>query len=139
MTEPSNLGRQSRYDLDPAMYVRFQSRIRNPTASSMAGIFGLAYELRDKGTLAEWEQEEIESLLAWFRMHLEIPAVLKSADHHRAICWFHPRALEPIRRARSLKRILEDHGYVIDQITTRDPGVVIYKDGWQVVAKTRRR
>lgn len=62
----------------------------------MAGIFGLAYELRDKGTLAEWEQEEIESLLGWFRMHLEIPAVLKSADNHRAICWFHPRAREPI-------------------------------------------
>lgn len=87
----------------------------------MAGIFALAYELRDKGTLAAWEQEEIESLLGWFRMHLEIPAALESADNHRAICWFHPRAREPIRRARSLKRILEDHGYVIDQITTATP------------------
>lgn len=105
----------------------------------MTGIFGLIYELREKGALAEWEQEEVESLLGWFRMHLEIPAVLKSPDNHRAICWFHPRAREPIRRARSLKRILEDHGYVIDQIITRDPGVVIYEDGWQVVAKPRRR
>jgi hypothetical protein len=30
--------------------------------------------------------------------------------------------------------ILEEHGIVIDKITTERPGHVIYEDQWQVVA-----
>jgi len=39
---------------------------------------------------------------------------------------------------RAIKAILEEAGYHIEQIETRDPGVVIYEDGWQVVAKPKK-
>ena len=71
-------------------------------------------------------------------MHLKSPACLREPGNSRAISWFHPRALEPIRRVRAIVEIVREHGVQVEQVTTRDPGIVIYEDGWQVVAKPRR-
>jgi hypothetical protein len=35
----------------------------------------------------------------------------------------------------ALKAILENHGYTVDVLKTDDPGIVLFEDGWQVVAK----
>ena len=72
-------------------------------------------------------------------MHLKSPAVLREDGNERALSWFHPRATRPIEKVRSIAALLEEHGIVVDMIKTDDPGIVIYEDGWQVVAKPRRR
>ncbi len=37
-----------------------------------------------------------------------------------------------------LKLVLEAHGYHFNVLHTRDPGIVVYEDDWQVVAKPRK-
>lgn len=120
------------------MYIRFQGKRRNELSASKLGIFQLAFELRDEGDLTDYEESTLLANLAWLKMHLKSPKILKEDEHHRAIAWFHPRAQEPLKRIRAIKLVLEEHGYHIDQITTRDPGNIIYEDGFQVIAKPKR-
>ena len=44
-----------------------------------------------------------------------------------------------IDRVWTLKAFLEELDVFIDVITTRDPGIVVYEDGHQIVAKPRRK
>ena len=103
------------------------------------GVFQEAFELRDSGVLTPDEERVLEGHLSWLKMHLKSPAVLRDDGHHRAIAWFHPRAKEPIRRVRAIIELLREYGVYVEQITTQSPGIVIYEDGWQVVAKPSRK
>jgi len=38
----------------------------------------------------------------------------------------------------SLVALLREHGYHVDVLKTDDPGIVLYEDKWQVVAKPRK-
>ena len=120
------------------MYVRFQGLRQNDTSASRLGLFQLAFELRDEGDLPTYLHDQLVKHLEWLKDHLNSPKILHEDEHHRAISWFHPRAKEPLRHVRAIKAILEDAGYNIEQVETRDPGIVIYEDGWQVVAKPRK-
>ncbi len=120
------------------MYIRFQGQKQSDSSSSKLGIFQLAFELRDEGDLPNYLHEILVHDIEWLLKHLQSPKVLEKDEHHRAISWFHPQAREPIERARSIAAILNEHGYHIEQIQTADPGLVIYEDEHQVVAKPRR-
>ncbi len=120
------------------MYIRFQGQRRNETSSSKLGVFQLAFELRDEGDVPKYLEAELLKNIQWLREHLKSPDVLDDAAHHRAISWFKPSAKEPIRRVRAIAAILNEHGYSIEQVQTRDPGVVIYEDGHQIIAKPNK-
>ena len=121
------------------MYIRFQGKRQNATSASKLGIFQLAFELRDYGDLPKYTEEILIENIRWLQEHLKSPKILSQSEHHRGIAWFHPRAKEPIKRIRAIKTILEEYGYHIDQISTRDPGIIIYEDGFQVIAKPRKK
>lgn len=121
------------------MFIRFVILKRDGESGSPLGIFQAAMQLRDSGTLALHETEWLERELGWLRMHLESPACLREPGNRRAISWFHPRAIRPIEKVRSIAALLEEHGLLVQTVTTSDPGIVIYEDGWQVVAKPRRQ
>ena len=72
------------------------------------------------------------------KTHLKSPKELHEKENFRAISWFNTRAIEPIKRIRKIKAILEEYGYIIDTLKMKDPGIIIYEDGWQVVAKPRK-
>lgn len=99
----------------------------------------MAFELRDSEILEEHFTAELVKNIEWLKMHLKSPQILKEEENFRAIAWFHPRAKEPIKRIRRIQTILEEHGYIIDTIKTDDPGIIIYEDGWQVIAKPRKQ
>ena len=121
------------------MFIRFVILKRDGESDSQLGIFQAAMKLRDSGALAAYEAEWLERDLGWLRMHLKSPACLREPGNRRAISWFHPRAVRPIEKARSIAALLEEHGLSVRTVTTSDPGIVIYADGWQVVAKPRRK
>jgi len=98
----------------------------------------MAFELRDSEKIEKHYEDELNKSIEWLKKHLKNPKPLQDKEHFRAISWFHPRAKEPIKRVRKIKAILEEYGYIIDVIKTKDPGIIIYEDGWQVVAKPRK-
>ena len=120
------------------MYIRFQGQKPNEYADSKLGIFQLAFELRDYGDIPKFQESELIKNIQWLKEHLKSPEILDKDGHHRAISWFKPGAKEPINRARAIASILNEHGYHVEQVQTKDPGLVIYEDGHQVVAKPKR-
>ena len=121
------------------MYVRFQGLRQNEVSSSKLGIFQMAFELRDYGDIPKYAEKELLKNIEWLKEHLKSPKVLREPENFRAISWFHPRANEPLKRVRAIKAILEEYGYQIEQVTSRDPGEIIYEDGFQVIAKPRKK
>ena len=117
------------------MYLRFQGQRSNLGTSSKLGIFQLAFELRDHHDTPKYVSDELNRNLAWLKMHLKSPDILKNDEHFRAISWFKPEAQEPLKRIWAIKAVLEEFGYSVDLIKSTEPGHVIYEDGWQIVAK----
>jgi len=111
----------------------------NLGTASKLGIFQRAFELRDSHNLPSYAYDELQTNLAWLKMHLKSPNVLKDEKHYRAIAWFKSQAREPLRRIWAIKAVLEEFGYHIDMIKSATPGQIIYEDGWQVIAKPIRK
>ena len=119
-------------------YVRFQGLESIHGASSRRGIFQLAYQLKHSEHTAAYHDKELRKNLNWLEMHLDAPSVLNRAEHFRTICWFKDTAHEPLKRIWAIKFVLEEYGVWINQITTVNPGNILYEDGWQVAAKPFR-
>jgi hypothetical protein len=120
------------------MYLRFSLRVLEPDSGHRRGILVGAHELRDNEALTVEEHREIHEALAWFNMNLNHPSCLADPDNRRAISWFKREATKPIARMWALKAILENHGHAVDVHKTDDPGIVLFEDGWQVVAKPHK-
>lgn len=116
------------------MFVRFVIPRRDPVSHQPQGIFQAAIGLRDSGALERYEHDWIEEELRWLREQLHSPECLREEGTDRAICWFRPGATRAIEKVRSIAVLLEEHGYHVRMLTTDNPGTIIYKDGWQVVA-----
>ena len=102
------------------------------------GLFTHVYETLENCDLMPHEEELLRERLAWFKMHLRVPACLSEEGNERAICWFKPEARRPVDYAWDMISVLREQGLDVEMIKTRDPGTVLYEDGWQVVAKPRR-
>ena len=121
------------------MFLRFQGQQPNLGTASKLGIFQLAFELRDRRDLPSYAFDELQSNLAWLKLHLKSPEILDDDEHYRAIAWFKPDAHEPLKRVWAIKAVLEEFGYQIDLIKSNTPGLVIYEDDWQIIAKPIRK
>jgi hypothetical protein len=105
--------------------------------ASRLGIFQLAYKLKYDPRTTHADDIALREALEWLECHLDAPDILEKREHYRAICWFKDEAVKPISRCWTIKHILERYGYWIDLVKTRQPGLIIYQDGWQVVAKPK--
>jgi hypothetical protein len=66
------------------MFLRFTIGERDPRSHSEKGLFTVAYELQDCGTLSS----EVQDIIDWYEEHLPIPPHSLWRRHPRAICWF---------------------------------------------------
>ena len=119
-------------------YVRFVTAVQDPYSHSLQGIIHSVSYLRDYDYLYKEEEDRVDEAIWWLNKYLAVPACLKKNENARAICWFHPRAKAPISIMWVIAAVLREHGQYVMLITSRDPGLVLYRDRWQVVAKPRR-
>ena len=120
------------------MFVRFVTALQDPESRSFTGLFVHVYEALESSRLMPHEEELLRERLDWFKMHLKVPACLSENGNERAICWFKPEAHRPLDYAWDMIAVLREHGLHIEMIKTKDPGTILYEDGWQVVAKPHR-
>lgn len=120
------------------MFLRFSTKIFDVESTRNLGILVAAHDLRDEGNITKEEHEILRTTLKWFNEQLTIPKLLKDVEHRRAISWFKPHAKEPIQKMWRLVELLRYHGIEIEVHKTNDPGIMIYEDDWQVIAKPRR-
>lgn len=98
----------------------------------------MAFELRDEVDIPKYQETELVKNIQWLKEHLKSPDILDKEGNHRAISWFKPSAVEPIKKVRAIAALLNEHGYNVEQVQTREPGLIIYEDGHQIVAKPKR-
>ena len=129
------------------MYLRFITPVKpggyTVTRSNVApGLFGPAYDLW-------WDREEmtpallgIRRELDWFNANLPVPKRLgvkaKGRWYRDGVCWFRDSAREMLGHAYALAALIEECGVRIDRVRSRDPGQILYRDDWQVVAKPEK-
>ena len=121
------------------MYIRFISKRINEESNSPEGVFYSIWSLIDKDEMASHEIEIVDECFDWLGMHFKAPSCLSDPENRRAICWFKETALEPMKRIWPIVHLLEEHGIHIEKITSNDPGVIVYENGWQVAAKPYKK
>lgn len=122
------------------MYLRFVLEQIDERTGKYAGLFTLAYYLRDEKKLNYHEEEQVNELIGWFKKNLPIPNKFtknKNNAHKNthSLSWLKPQSKEAINKMWELKAVIENHGFNIRVLKTEKPGYVIYEDEHQVVAE----
>jgi hypothetical protein len=123
------------------MYLRFVSPERAGRGRGAYGIFYAAGCAGRDHRNPDIVRGAIRSELDWFNANLPVPKgrhfVIKSKScwYDEGICWFRAEARDMISHAWVLAALLRDCGVIINHLTTRDPGQILYRDDYQIVAK----
>lgn len=125
------------------MYLRFTTPGVVTRARVAPGPFRAAYELWRSGDMRDPVVHAIGHEIDWFNQWLPVPSRFdvesKSRRWRDGVCWFRDDAREMVAHAYALAALIEDCGVPTERIWTRDPGQVLYRDPFQVVAKPERR
>ena len=101
----------------------------------LTGIITEARLLRDRGSLAPHEAEQLEAIYEWFNGNLPCPPFSSAGWSREAVTWFKDSAKESIKRMRQLSVLLESHGLLVRTLRSKNPGKVLYEDDHQVVVE----
>lgn len=116
------------------MFLRFVIYEYCANSRKRLGIFGGTWVVQDAPETPPWVIDQVEEHLDWFNKNLAVPRSLRFGNDYEAVCWFKNGAREHLRRAWSLKWLLEDQGVWVEFLRTGKPGRVTYEDTHQVVA-----
>ena len=125
------------------MFLRFTVPGTVTRARVAPGPFRTAYDVcywsdrHDDPVIAAIRRE-----LDWFGEWLPVPrrfgVVAKGRHWSDGVCWFRDEAREMVGHAYVLAALLAECGVPVERTWTRDPGQILYRDRWQVVAKPER-
>ena len=123
----------------PPVYVRFVCFQLVGGQRQRLGLFQALDEARDCDFSPSWALQEIGETYGWFQKNLKVPSRFSrggwKGDGQPGLSWFKPRASEHIKAMHRLKLALESCGVHVEVLTTRDPGLVIYEDEYQLVGE----
>ena len=124
------------------MYLRFTVPGTVTRARVAPGPFKLASRLTWQGERDDPVVAALRRELDWFNEWLPIPrsfaVTAKGREWWDGICWFRDDAREMVGHAYVLAALLAECGVPVERTWTRDPGQILYRDPFQVVAKPER-
>lgn len=125
------------------MYLRFVEGADSQDRRWLTGVITAARVLRDESRLDAYQVDIVNATFEWLNEHLPCPPFqqnLKSGQWTAdAVAWFLPEAAEAIQHIWDLTAILKDHGVPVRVLRTTSPGMIVYRDAYQVVAETPKR
>jgi hypothetical protein len=124
---------------EQSIYLRFVVGGDGEHHKLLTGLITEARRLRDKGELAAYEDEQLESIYTWLNSHLPCPPFSTAGWPRDAVSWFKHTAKESIERMRSLAVVLEAHGKQVRVLRSANPGKILYEDPFQVVVEEWKR
>ena len=124
------------------MYLRFTVPGEVTRARVAPGLFGPAGDLCRNESNNDPVLRAIQHELDWFNKWLPVPkrlgVLVRGRYWYDGICWFRDNAGEMVEHAFTLAALIEECGVPVNRRWTRDPGQLLYRDQWQVVAKPER-
>ncbi len=119
-------------------FVRFVVGTNQETPRLQSGVVTELRLLKESGDLPDYEHEHVEQLFEWLNENLPCPPFASSKWSADAVSWFKPEGRRFFGHFNEINAILEEHGRFVRMLTTTDPGVILYEDEVQVVAKSMR-
>jgi hypothetical protein len=126
-----------------AMYLRFVEGAESHDSRWLTGVITAVRILRDEGRLDPYQIEIVDATFDWFNEHIPCPPFQSNLDSGKwsedAVAWFLPEAKDAIQKMWDLVAILRDHDIPVRILRTEGPGLIVYRDQYQVVAETPKR
>jgi hypothetical protein len=118
-------------------YIRFQTNVQCPHMKRPLGVFHAAGVLQARGRIQEYFRDTINETLDWYDNNLVVPRI---ADRdQRCVFWFCADKQQIVANVWSLVAILVEHQVDIRRLRTTDPGMIVYRDAFQVAAIPNQR
>ena len=123
------------------MYRRFISPWPSDMRNVDYGIFQGIWICEEDYLLPSYLIEELRRETAWFNRNLPCPnrAEFEYASHNVGVCWFSEHAHEMIQHARHMAAIYRAGDIWITEVRTDNPGRILYRDDYQIIAQPNRR
>ena len=117
-------------------YVRFIVRSDHASRTKCTGVIASLRILSEAGQLPSYYADYARELLDQIDREMPCPPFGKNAWSPDCVCWFKDTAQEWISVFREINAILEDSDFDVATLTTNRPGMIVFEDDIQVVAKS---
>ena len=119
-------------------YIRFVVRSDHQSATKCTGVIGSLRILSENGRLPDYYIDHSRELLERLDRDMPCPPFSQNNWSAECVCWFKDTAKEWISIFREINSILEDSDFEVVTLTTDRPGMIVYEDDVQVVAKSSK-
>lgn len=124
--------------MSSSQYVRFVTPLIHPWSGVESGFFQASWYLYRNGA-PRWITDELSEQFDWYNRYLAVPDRIGRHFKRRrsiwGICWFDPKALEAIERARYCAWLIGEGGLPVRDIKARIAKEIIWRDSQQIVVK----
>ena len=117
-------------------YLRFQTSLRCQRNGYALGLFQAAGRLQDDSEIEPQLEVMLKEALAWFNQQLPVPRRFVINDE--SVFWYQTASNEFIQRMWDLAGVLILHAVQVKMIRTTDPGMITYRDDYQIAAIPNR-
>ncbi|MCG8601847.1 MAG: hypothetical protein MI807_17025 [Verrucomicrobiales bacterium] len=123
-----------------AKFIRFIVRTDHTDRNRCTGVVASLRIAGEEGRLPDYQIEHSSELFEKLNDGLPCPPFEGAGWSPECVCWFKttPEAQEWILVFRDMIAILEDADLEVATLTTDKPGMIVYEDEFQVVAKSDR-
>jgi hypothetical protein len=128
------------------VYLRFTTEFTNEYDEIHTGIFSALRFVREYAFTQDDDVFKLKELQKWFNNNLEAPDRFSNAKNNNpasiSLSWFKDSAKNHIKKIYEIREVLYKYGIVIEAVTAKNPGYIIYEDDYQVSAipfKTDRK
>lgn len=120
------------------MYIRFTAEYINEYGEKETGLFSALRFIREEPSTQDEDAIKLKHIKDWFNTNLEAPDKFSNASNKNpasiSLSWFKDTAKEHIKKIYEIRQLWYKYGIVVEVVTTKNPGYIIYSDDYQVSA-----
>jgi len=120
------------------VYLRFVVGLDNESAHRQDGLFTEVNRLKSDDLLMDYQYRLVEATFKYFNDNLPVPPYKRKQISKEAVAWFKNSTTEYIDRMWDFVAILKQNDIPVRILKTEKPGMIIYEDEYQIVAKSKK-
>jgi|SRR6185437_5861923 len=121
------------------MFVRFVVGHERENFRALTGIIRGRDYLAESGRIDDYQEERLRRHLDWLNRRLPTPPFSRERWPADAVCWLRDDARATIQTLWKIAGALRESSVPVRVLRTANPGRVLYRDEYQVVASPWRR
>lgn len=119
-------------------YIRFVVGVETESAHVQTGLFTEINALKQGGELMDYEEKMVQDTFDYYNKHLPVPPYDEKKLSKDAVAWFKDSANKFIDKMWDFIAILENNDVHVRILKTDKPGMIVYEDRYQILAKSKK-